>query len=225
MVRLAQVDSSKYQQLLTSIPVLEDTIKELDLELKTAELKKMVKVESLKENNGVMEVKVKMGDPESAARITNSLIQQTIIYLGEINNRKIDGLKKTLEGQLEIAQAELDDSFGELKEHQSHSIAGSSSEMQKNLGLDTEIEKRKLESRVRRSEEVVNSLGSKLLQLEMFRSLNSAENQVIVLSPAVVPEAPVKPNKTLNVAIAAVLGLMISVLAAFLGEYLRDDKE
>jgi len=47
-------------------------------------------------------------------------------------------------------------------------------------------------------------------------------NNVNILSPAVMGEnpAPVKPNKMLNIAIAAVIGLMLGVGLAFLLEYL-----
>lgn len=46
-------------------------------------------------------------------------------------------------------------------------------------------------------------------------------DNVNVLSPAVLPEhpSPIKPNKLLNIAIAAVIGLMIGVGLAFLLEY------
>lgn len=52
-------------------------------------------------------------------------------------------------------------------------------------------------------------------------TLMNADN-VNILSPAVLPAnpTPVKPNKTMNVAIAMVIGLMIGVGLAFLLEYL-----
>ena len=47
-------------------------------------------------------------------------------------------------------------------------------------------------------------------------------DNVNILAPAILPEnpSPVKPNKMLNVAIAAVIGLMLGVGLAFLLEYL-----
>ena len=45
-------------------------------------------------------------------------------------------------------------------------------------------------------------------------------SSVVVISPANLPVEPVKPNKTLNIAIAFVLGLMLSSLLVFLLEYL-----
>lgn len=54
-----------------------------------------------------------------------------------------------------------------------------------------------------------------------IKTLMNVDN-VNILSPAVLSEnpAPVKPNKMLNVAIAMVIGLMLSVGLAFLLEYL-----
>lgn len=54
-----------------------------------------------------------------------------------------------------------------------------------------------------------------------IQALMKVDN-VNILSPAVLPEnpSPIKPNKMLNIAIAAVIGLMIGVGLAFLLEYL-----
>ncbi|MGL6106241.1 YveK family protein [Romboutsia sp.] len=45
-------------------------------------------------------------------------------------------------------------------------------------------------------------------------------NKVEVIDRAITPEVPVKPNKTMNVAISAVLGVMLGLFIVFLLEYL-----
>ncbi|MEG0180330.1 MAG: Wzz/FepE/Etk N-terminal domain-containing protein [Romboutsia sp.] len=45
-------------------------------------------------------------------------------------------------------------------------------------------------------------------------------NSVEVIDKAIVPTNPIKPNKMMNVAIAAVLGLMIGLFVVFIMEYL-----
>jgi len=45
------------------------------------------------------------------------------------------------------------------------------------------------------------------------------QNTLQVISPATTPINPIKPNKKLNIAIAFVLGLMISVFIVFLLEF------
>lgn len=45
-------------------------------------------------------------------------------------------------------------------------------------------------------------------------------NSVKVIDKAIVPKIPIKPNKVMNIAIAGVLGIMISLFVIFLLEYL-----
>jgi uncharacterized protein involved in exopolysaccharide biosynthesis len=225
LVQLAQVDAGKYRQLVTSVIVLQRTIEQLGLKDKLDGLKGKIKIEDAKEKNGVILISVDAETPELASNIANTLVNQTILYLDEINNRKMEGLRGTLEAQLTSARKDLDSSFARLKEYQLQSVpAGSTGEPRSSV-IKTEIEKNRFDSEVKRNEGMVNSLSSKMLELEMYKSLNSAENQVVVLSPAVVPEKPVSPNKKLNVAIAGVLGLMIATFGVFVAEYMRKEEE
>ena len=47
-------------------------------------------------------------------------------------------------------------------------------------------------------------------------------NNVQIIDKAVQPEEPIKPNKTMNVLIAAVLGIMIGLFITFLIEYMNN---
>lgn len=224
LVKLAQVDTGKYKQLVTSVVVLQRTIEKLGLKDKLDGLKGKITIEDAKEKDGVIEISVNAETPELASNIANTLVNQTILYLGEINDRKMEGLRATLEAQLTSARKDLDSSFTSLKEYQLQSVSAGSTGEPSSV-IKTEIEKNRFDSEVKRNEGMVNSLSSKILELEIYKSLNSAENQVVVLSPAVVPETPVSPNKKLNVAIAGVLGLMIAVLGVFVAEYMRKEEE
>ena len=53
-------------------------------------------------------------------------------------------------------------------------------------------------------------------EVQRITKANGAE----VIDTAVLPENPIKPNKLMNVAIATVLGLMISLFVVFLLEYM-----
>lgn len=223
LVKLAQVDTGKYKQLVTSVVVLQRTIEKLGLQDKLDGLKGKITIEDAKEKNGVIEISVNAETPELASNIANTLVNQTILYLGEINDRKMEGLRATLEAQLTSARKDLDSSFTSLKEYQLRSVSAGSTGEPRSSVINTEIEKNRFDSEVKRNEGMVNSLSSKILELEIYKSLNSAENQVVVLSPAVVPETPVSPNKKLNVAIAGVLGLMVAVLGVFIAEYMRKE--
>ncbi|MFR3072601.1 MAG: YveK family protein, partial [Paeniclostridium sp.] len=45
-------------------------------------------------------------------------------------------------------------------------------------------------------------------------------NSVEVIDKAIVPENPIKPNKVMNILIAAVLGIMIGLFIVFILEYM-----
>lgn len=63
---------------------------------------------------------------------------------------------------------------------------------------------------------IANTLSEEYLHLMKEFMFSS----VVVISPANIPTIPVKPSKKLNVAIGFVLGLMVSILVAFLLDYL-----
>lgn len=63
--------------------------------------------------------------------------------------------------------------------------------------------------------QIANSVSGQYLKLMNELMFSS----VVVISPANIPVRPISPHKTLNIEIALVLGLMISVLLAFLLEY------
>ncbi len=88
--------------------------------------------------------------------------------------------------------------------------------------IKNQIVEKKLQNEVERRESVVTLLSAKIAELKMAESINLADNNIITVSGAMIPEAPVRPNKTLNIAVAAVLGLMLGTFSAFLVEYLRE---
>jgi capsular polysaccharide biosynthesis protein len=63
---------------------------------------------------------------------------------------------------------------------------------------------------------IANTVSNEYLELMKEFMFSS----VVVISPANVPTSPIKPNKQMNIAIAFLLGFMLSTLLAFLLEYL-----
>lgn len=215
IIKLAQVDASRYKAILTSNHILWSTIKDLNLETTPARLKGNIHITSPKEMSDVSEVTVSHTDPELAAQIANTLVRQTAKYLNALNTKKMNELLNTLETQQALAQADLSDALTRLKEYQAANGAPDA--------VQDEIELKKLQSEVDQREDIANSLNSKIFEMKVLQSFDSVEDKVVLLSAAAVPENPVKPNKKLNVAIAAVLGLMVSVFGVFLAEYLKND--
>ncbi|NLO89849.1 MAG: hypothetical protein GX088_05955 [Clostridia bacterium] len=62
-------------------------------------------------------------------------------------------------------------------------------------------------------------LINKYEEIEIIKSIAENEYPVSLVIPASQPTEPIKPKKMLNIAVAAVLGLMVGVFAAFFWEY------
>ncbi len=60
---------------------------------------------------------------------------------------------------------------------------------------------------------------NKYEETRILKSSDIGEASIIIVSPAVEPLSPVGTRKMMNIAIAAVLGLMLSVFTAFFMEY------
>lgn len=217
IIKLTQVDVSRYTALLTSNHILWCTIKELDLKTTPAKLKGQIRIESKKDMGDVSEVTVSHTDPALAAQISNTLVNQTAAYMKNLNDQKMNGLLKNLEKQQAAAQVKAEDAFTQLKEFESGNVAMDT--------IEKEIEIRKLQHEVERREDILNSLNSKIFEMKVVQSFTSVEDMIVMLSAATVPEYPVKPNKKLNVAIAGVLGLMVAIFGVFLAEYLKNDEQ
>ncbi|HZK43157.1 MAG TPA: GNVR domain-containing protein, partial [Syntrophomonadaceae bacterium] len=84
------------------------------------------------------------------------------------------------------------------------------------------IEEKKLQNEINRREDLIDLLNTKMLEIKITQAFMESEDNIIVLSQAYVPDNPVQPNKKLNIAIAGILGLMLSIFGVFLAEYLRE---
>ncbi len=99
---------------------------------------------------------------------------------------------------------------------------------QTNLELDTlqaelaakRMQEEKLQREVDRLKKTSETLAMKKTETQIAKSIDLGDTSVMVVSEASLPEAPIKPNKKLNVAIAFVLGFMVFTLLAFVLEHL-----
>ncbi len=85
---------------------------------------------------------------------------------------------------------------------------------------DKKTKQDRLQAEVKRLEDTRNTLAEKTTQTQIARSIDLGSTSLMVVSPAMAPATPVKPNKKLNMAVAFILGLMASVMLAFLLEFL-----
>jgi succinoglycan biosynthesis transport protein ExoP len=93
--------------------------------------------------------------------------------------------------------------------------------------LQTELSKKQLEENtVKRKydtlEEAYTVLNTKIIETEIAKSVDFGRIGLTQISPAYYPNSPVKPNIKLNIAIAAILGLMLGVFLSFALEFFDD---
>jgi len=91
-------------------------------------------------------------------------------------------------------------------------------------GLQIELaEKQHRENLLKRNidlaQQTYDAFYSKYEETRIAQSSQVGESSIVILSPAPEPLVPVAPKKALNIAIAGVLGLMLSVFAVFMKEY------
>lgn len=84
--------------------------------------------------------------------------------------------------------------------------------------LEEATVKRKLDT----LETAYTVLNTKIIETEIAKSADFGRMNLTLISPAYQPNSPVKPNKALNMAIAAILGLMGGVFLAFVLEFFDD---
>jgi uncharacterized protein involved in exopolysaccharide biosynthesis len=145
---------------------------------------------------------------------------------------RIAGISETINGEENTVYSELEQQIAEknflLAEYkaQRDSTSRYIQELESKLNsLQIEItnkrnEIQQVERRVAELDKTYSLLTEKITQTQITKSVNLGETSLLIVSPATLKNSPVKPNKKQNMAIAAVLGLMISVALAFVLELL-----
>lgn len=209
---ITSIGSENYIELLKSPWILNKTIYKLKLDMTPGSLGSIIKAEQ-PEGATSIEIKVSHQDPVLATNIANTLVEQLQIRIKNVEGQQVDRIYHVLEKQQSDAQRDLDKAINKYAEFHNNSSTES---------IAGRIEATKLQNTINRRSDVLDLLNTKILELNLTRSFIENEDSITVLSQATEPEYPVKPNKKLNVAIAGVLALMLSVFGVFLIEYLRE---
>ena len=75
--------TADYQELMKSRPLLEDVIKNLELDLSTKSLSNMISITNTSDTR-ILKITVTTPDPQQSADIANELVNQACIYLPQI---------------------------------------------------------------------------------------------------------------------------------------------
>ncbi|MGI6685688.1 MAG: GumC family protein [Bacillota bacterium] len=136
----------------------------------------------------------------------------------EINPLYLELIKELNQKDAEIAQTEA----------KIAGISGNISSLEREIAdIQVELSEKQLaEATVKRKlatlENAYTVLNEKIIQTEITKSADFGRMNLTMVSPAFQPTSPVKPNKLLNMAIAAILGLMGGIFLAFVLEFFDD---
>lgn len=153
-------------------------------------------------------IKVKTVDTESGRSVETEEINPTYSEMAQLAARKnmelaeLKARKESIQGAVDQLQAELENTQTELNGKRE---------------IDALLQE-KMEQ-VKKTRDV---LAEKLTQVQVIKSVNLSQASLQIVSPAFPQNRPVSPRKTLNIVLALVLGLMISVGLAFLLEFLNN---
>jgi capsular polysaccharide biosynthesis protein len=152
----------------------------------------------------ILGIKVSGDDPKTCALLANRFAEEVeSIYKNEAAARMETAKRFVSDSASQIA-ATIRELENDLNEHTKAGLA---------------TDKDKLEYKLMNVRLAYNELIKQDMFLDIVGEVDIAKTAVKVISNADVPSNPVSPRKSLNIAIAGVLGLMVSVFVVFIKDY------
>lgn len=203
-------NAATYAQVLKSDQVLSNIVRRLGLQSDPRygpeQLRERIKTEVPKDTQ-LIAVTVEDEDPERAAAIARAACEELRKSIESYLNENLKLLVRAVDQQISYQHEVI---MKEVVKENWGKFAGS--DMSSVLAY----------SRVLRHQDVLVSLEEKKNYLDAVYKSGLLEKCVITRIGEV-PTEPVKPRTTLNVLVAGMLGLMLSVLGVLLYDYLRSE--
>ena len=198
-----------YAEMVRRQPILQGVVDALGLGIPYEWLREQIYV-NLVQNTQLMEIKVMDTDPLRAKVIADELARQLILQSPTGPEKQQEQYRQFTESQIQDLQGKIQTTQEEMQQLQEAIDAETSA-----TGLANK------QAQMAALQNKLNTYQTNLAQLLNFFQ-GSATNYVEVVEPATVPTTPISPRTTLNVLLAATVGLILAVGAAFLLEYLDD---
>jgi uncharacterized protein involved in exopolysaccharide biosynthesis len=203
-IRIGQVDGSlisklEATRLIRSKNILEPVVGALDKDLSLSGLKGSIKIEEVK-GTAFLTVSINYNNPERAIKILKNIADNFIQYGNSLYAKKIKLLEERMEA-LEIQKQSIKKEINSLKGVIKDKVTPDYSLIQDALTS---------------YEAIYSQLDDKIYSLKV--KLANARNFEL-FEPPLKPENPISPKKKQNIAIAAVIGLMLGVFIAFFREF------
>jgi capsular exopolysaccharide synthesis family protein len=197
-----------YAQLVSRQPIMRAVIDKLGLKMSPEQLADMVKT-NVVPSAQLLEITVLDVNPERARLLADAIANELILQspTGPQGKKEREAFIQSQLGNLQAKIQNLDQQVQELEDSvQKMTSAAEISEAQSSLG---ELERLR------------TSYQSNYAQLLASLS-DSSVNRLAIVEPATEPTYPISPNVKLNVAVAALAGLVLAAGAIVLLEFFND---
>ena len=216
-IRLANIDgiysdTSSVEQILLSTNLVREVKDELNIEISNSRLRSYINNNinaSNVNNTSIISLNVRSDNPETAKLIAQEILhkfkQASENYFSIILSNKEDYIQILRNDIEEIEETILENkNMIELNRENNNFIAAASL-TEENASLSNE--KRNLRNQIQREERALIRF-----------------NQAEIIDSAYLPENPSSPNIKLNIAISAVLAVMLAVFIIFSIEFMKEDE-
>lgn len=198
-----------FKEEVTNPVVLQDTINQLELNDKKYTidyLKSHIDVTLIDKTN-LIDITVKENDPKLAVKIADTVAEKFKDYITTINNKQTDKLMVTLDQLIKLQNKKIDKATDELNEA---------------INTNNEILINEKQTRLNLLKKSRDIMIEKYNMLELVKASKLGEQSVLITSKALIPEKPASPKKLLNIVIAFILGVMVSIFIVFFIEYWKN---
>lgn len=237
------ISPNVYSEQIQSSQLLKRVIEDLGIdEWSISGLKNNFSVE-MEENSTLLTLSLKGGNPELLYKTLDAIISEANLIMGETIAARLTQIADEYQNQLEVEKGNLDAALEE------YNIARAAEGLPTIVLLDTltsganqyilniddkyleeiqsldkakQVEFQKLNNKVNTLTGLYNKYYSRYEQARSLSAIYNVEHNLTVVSEPDIPMNPIAPRKMLNMAIAAVIGLMASVGIVFFMHYWRE---
>jgi chain length determinant protein (polysaccharide antigen chain regulator) len=225
------VSPQVYSQRLKSQQLLNRVIDKHNLKWNVKSLQRNLNVETEKESK-LITVTLKGNDAKLIQQTLEAIIAESKLYVGETISSRLTEVANQYKGQLSEEKENLDKALKEYNDAQLEdglptivlldaltnggkqyllNVDDKYMEELQNLDKNKQVEFQKLNNQVNLLTELYNKYSNKYEEARSLAKLFNLENILTIVSNPELPEEPVSPNKTINMAVAIVIGLLVGI--------------
>jgi succinoglycan biosynthesis transport protein ExoP len=201
-----------YADLVKTRPVLERAIKRAGVNTTPDGLAPLVSVQPIR-NTQLLQLSVESTSPTAARDLANALGQALIEQRDEIQRSRVEAAREDLRQRLDQQAQDI--------AKRSRAIDAAQAQQRAPASPDTaDAELARLQAEQSDAQQLYAALSRSYQELLLAEA--RSVSGLAVVDPAVLPQAPVKPNIPLQTAMGAAAGLVLGLAVAFLKELLSD---